>query len=117
MTPGASFEQLVRQASESGWDFFEGPGGEKAAAERGPVNVNPIAGAAARLAENQDFVWLLNFMAEQTLRRVAFVAGYGCKSDEVALYGTFREGQNSAVFLMFKLIAEGREQSLKDRGA
>lgn len=118
MTPGANFANLLAQAKDSGWDFFEGPGGEQAARERGNVVVNPIAAAAARLAENQDFVWLMEFMADQTLRRVAFVtSGYGFDPAQVALYGSFREGQNAAVFLMFKLIAEGREQTLKDRGA
>jgi hypothetical protein len=118
MTPSANFASLVKQAKESGWDFFEGQGGERAAAERGLVNTNPIAAAAARLAENQDFVWVMEFMADQTLRRVQFInGGYGFDPMQVALYGTFREGQNSAVFLLFKLIAEGREEQLKDRGA
>ena len=55
-------------------------------------------------------------MAKGTLHRTMFPSQSNLSMHQVYGWGQFREGQNAVVFMLFKLIAEGRKSALKPRG-
>lgn len=108
-------ENMVRQAMEglNGWDWFKPDPGT---AERGSWaegvkdRAAEAAAALARLYEGpgrkHDFKLVLEFMADQTVRRPMWTRG---QPDPLA-YIAFREGQNGAFFMLLQLLATGREE-------
>jgi hypothetical protein len=112
-------EKLVEQAANNGWEFFAGPLGKPDARQAVSIEQSKrMATLASALYQVPEFCELLNFLAETTLHRQTFVTPFiGIDPMQAYCYGVFREGQNSLVFSIFKLIADGREQELKGRDA
>jgi hypothetical protein len=112
-----SLESLIAQAANNGWEFFNGPYGRPDA--RGDVSQEQsdrIAAIAAALYTTPAFKELLAFLAELTLHRVIFLTPHlGVDPMQNYCQGVFREGQNALLFMIFKMIAAGRDQTLKGR--
>lgn len=97
-----------------GWAFFEHANDPKkgdAAAREKLERGQRVAAAAARLyAGDPAFRDLLDFLMDSTLRRQTFTAALGLDPMQAYAFGVFREGQNSFVMAMLKLIAIGRKE-------
>ena len=77
-----------------------------------------VRSAAARLFDTPDGRAVLEYLCDATLRRPTFIAHLGLEPMKAYGHGVFREGQNSAVYLLLSLIAEGRgEQPIAREGA
>ena len=74
-----------------------------------------MAQIAAALDAVPEFRELLDYLAEGTLHRQHFIAPAFIDPMQGYAYGMFREGQNAAIFAIYKLIAQGRDQQLKGR--
>jgi hypothetical protein len=112
--PHASRENLIKQAAEAGWSFLDGPAPQ--GDEEKPEPPSRIAQIASQLeASDPRFCELLDYLADETFRRVNFIVGGNLSAEQIALWGAFREGQNALAFGLFKLIAQGRKQELKGR--
>lgn len=114
MQPEPSLEAALRDANaREGWDFFEhahepepGKAQANAASERGErvaVNLARLYGADASFRE------ALDFLLDSTLRRATFTAQLGLDPMQAYGFGVFREGQNSLLFAILKLIARGQK--------
>ena len=113
-----SLENLIEQAGANGWDFFDGP--QRRADARAAIpetEAERAAAIAAALYQTPQFQELLAFLCKASLHRQTFMSPMGLDPMQGYAYGVFREGQNSMVFSIFKLIAEGRYQILKGRDA
>lgn len=104
-------DDALDQASSQGWGFFNhfhdvDPERMKRAAEhdRGIQ----MAKTAARLATDTGFLELLEFLMDHSLRRATFTAQLGIDPMQAYAFGVFREGQNSMIYALLKLIANGR---------
>jgi hypothetical protein len=105
-------EDTIRNAADNGWEFFEHPADHKALDARRLAEqsrIQRLAAIAATMMTIPEFVELYDYLHDMTLRRAAWVAQLGLPMDHAYGYGTFREGQNSIVFILGKLIAEGRK--------
>ena len=115
----ASPEDLVEQAGSTGWAFFDGPSPDQTVAEKraaeGPGQ-RMAAIAAALWGHSPEFRDLVGWLAQGTLHRTSFLSPLNLPMEQAYAYGQFREGQNAAVFALFKLIAEGQKAALKPRG-
>lgn len=111
------FEALEAQAAANGWGFFDGPLAARAEAEKRMRSSRGERAAliAAMLAEAPQFVELMEFLADETLRRVDFVSGLGVDPMQAYAFGVFREGQKAMLLSIFKLIADGRGHMMKGR--
>jgi hypothetical protein len=77
-----------------------------------------VRGAAARLFDTPDGREVLEYLCDATLRRPTFIAHLGLDPMRAYAHGVLREGQNTAVYLLLSLIAEGRgEQPVTREGA
>jgi hypothetical protein len=113
----APLEKLIEQARTEGWVFFDGP-----LADAAPRKAQPderslrVAHIAAALYQTAEFRELLDFLADQTLHRVTFMPPLvGVDPQQNYAQGCFREGQNALVFMIFKMIAQGRDQTIERR--
>jgi len=115
----ASAEDLIEQAGSTGWAFFDGPTTDQKESEK-----RAQASTGQRMAQIAAILWgtspefreLLGYLAKGTLHRTMFLSPLNLPMEQAYAYGQFREGQNAAVFAMFKLIAEGQQLALKPRG-
>ena len=116
----ASDEDLLEQAAEGGWDFLDGaaPSEKGRAQERAETEPGQrMAKIAAILhAQSPEFRELLAWLAKGTLHRTIFLSPLNLPMEQAYAYGQFREGQNAAIFAIFKLIADGRQQAVQPRG-
>jgi glutathionylspermidine synthase len=114
-----SLEKHISQAASNGWAFFDGPLAETAAArakEAEERSDRPAAIAATLYAQVPEFRELLEYLADLSLHRQQYHSPLlGVDPMQNYCYGVFREGQNSMVDTIFKLIAHGRGQQLKGR--
>lgn len=77
-----------------------------------------VRAAAARLFDTADGRAVLEYLCDATLRRPTFIAQIGLDPMKAYGHGVFREGQNSAIYLLLSLIAEGRgEQPVAREGS
>src|SRR5947209_2318352 len=58
-----------------------------------------------------EFRELMDYLLDVTHRRAMHIAQLGLPMDQAYAYGAFREGQNSVVEMVLKMIAEGRQQA------
>lgn len=110
---GVNVDNLIRQAGDNGWQFFEGlVSGGQARQTLSPE----IMAKAQKLAH----VWanfygtdggreVIDHLVETTLGRATFIAQLGLPMDAAYGFGCQREGQNGIVFMVLKMIAEGRK--------
>jgi hypothetical protein len=115
----ASLENYIGQASKNGWAFFENDDGERMQPPSGePDRLARLASYAAAFYAQPEFCELLEFLCEQSLHRARMILPpIGVDPMQNYAYGCFREGQNSMVMTIFKMIADGRSQELKGRDA
>lgn len=106
-------ENIIDQLGASGWDFFDN-GGPNADALRKPANPRQqrLALVAMVLWSGvPEFRELLEHLLDVTVRRAKFHPSLGLPMQEAYGYGMFREGQDSVVHLILKMVAEGRQQT------
>lgn len=104
-------ENIIDQLGATGWDFFK-DGGPHADALRPPENPKQqrLALVAMVLWSIPEFRELIEHLLDVSVRRSKFHPSLGLPINEAYGYGMFREGQDSVVHLVLKMIAEGRKQ-------
>ena len=112
-----SLEKLVARAGEMGWDWFgQVPEGETATSEKAKAleieRSQRLAQACARLAENTDFVTLINHLVDTTILQPVQYVALGLPIDQTALNAARREGENALVWKVLKLAHAGRTTPL-----
>jgi hypothetical protein len=115
-------EKLVKSAGNNGWEFFEGLLGTDS---KRPTSVDPaqlvraekLAHVWAQFYATDDGKLAIDHLIEITLGRPTFVAQLGLAMDEAYGHGCQREGQNAIVYMLLKMIAEGRKERLPERTA
>ena len=111
---------LAHAEKLDGWNFFEHAAEPKTGASLASVSkqrADDAACALARFAASADGELALEMLLDVTLRRPSFVALLGLPMEQAYGYGVFREGQNSLMAMILKMIAAGRkEQTPQERG-
>lgn len=70
---------------------------------------------AARLAETEDGRELLEWIYDRSLRRAVTIVQPGMTSDQVGIIAAKRDGINELAFEIFRLVAEGRGETVAPR--
>lgn len=103
-------DQMLDQFGAPGWGFFDDLMKRTREARDGPqidAQTQEAARSAARLFDTDDGRRVLEFLADQSVRRPVF--SYGMP--DPALYAALREGQNGLFYVLLKLIAVGRDET------
>lgn len=112
-----TLDHMISQAAETGWDFFDGPLRKETEARKkiSDARGKRLSEIAAALYVVPEFNELLLFLAEVSLWRSQFLSPYGLPPEQELAYAKFREGQNAMVMMIFKMIAQGRDQTIEGR--
>lgn len=113
-------EEIVASAKNGGWDWFgqvDEKVKEKLDLEQAKTAEDQaaIATAWADFAATPGGQKALQQLFDNTLLRTVFFVQLGLDPNSMAVYGAFREGQNSVAHLIARLIAEGRGETTKPR--
>lgn len=105
-------ESAIAWAASQGWDGLNLNGGQRdPRAELIEAEAKDLARATARLFDSEEGRRVLEFIADQTIRRPVTVMGM----PDGLNYACFREGQNAVLFMLMKMIALGREETPPQR--
>lgn len=109
-------DNMIRQAADNGWDFFEqllgGPEGRASSLSPEQLaRAQQLSADAASVYATESGRRLIDHLVEITLNRATFTAMLGLPVDRAYGHGVFREGQNAIVFTLLKMIAEGRKET------
>lgn len=113
-------QDLISSANSAGWEWFGGVDEKVQEAlnldqEKSDQDRAAIAKAWADFAETPGGQKALQQLFDNTLLRTVFFVSLGLDPQSMAVYGAFREGQNSVAHLIARLIAEGRGETTKPR--
>jgi hypothetical protein len=107
-------ENLIRQAGDNGWDFFQNllEGGQRssAIAPEALAKAEKIAYAWAQFYNSESGRAAVAHLIELTFERATYTAALGLPMAAAYGHGCLREGQNTIVHLILKMIAEGRKE-------
>ena len=106
-------------AKLEGWAFFEHVNDPAKGAAQKRVETTRgerAAAALARFAASPDGAEALEMLLDGTLRRATFTAQLGLDPMQAYAFGVFREGQNSLMASILKLIASGRKDETSQQG-
>lgn len=108
-------EQLIKSAADNGWDFFKDilQGNPNVPVQISQAQIEravALAADAATVYATPSGERLINHLIEITLLRQTHVAMLGLEMEKAYGHGCHREGQNSIVFTLCKMIAEGRKE-------
>jgi hypothetical protein len=106
-------ETVLASFKGGGWDALEGVSPEvadrlKLDKERDKEKERIIASAWARFAASPDGKIALQAFLDSTLNRTVFFTNLQLPPEQTAIWGAFREGQNSVASLVLAAIAKGR---------
>lgn len=111
-----SLARLIAQAGDMGWDWFDQlPGGKaKSAAEAGMeiAASQRLAQACARLADNPDFVLMLEHLVAVTILQPPQFQAPSLTIDQTALLKAAHDAECALVWRLLKLVREGRSMPL-----
>lgn len=110
-------ERMIAAAGENGWDFFKDAleAGQPRASSLSPeqlARAEKLAGAWAAFAASEGGRAAIDHLVEITFERATHTAALGLPMDAAYGHGCLREGQNTIVHLVLKMIAEGRKERL-----
>lgn len=115
-----SFSAALDDVSKlEGWAFFEhvNDPAKGATARRVETTRGERAAAAlARFASSPDGAEAFELLLDGTLRRATFTAQLGLDPMQAYAFGVFREGQNSLMAAILKLVATGRKEENSQQG-
>ncbi|MCC4243419.1 hypothetical protein [Stappia indica] len=119
MTP-MNFQDVVSGARNGGWDWFQQLDDKVAAAlkleqEKAQEDAEAIARAWADFARTPGGRKALEALFDTTLRRTVFFSSLGLDIQSMAVFGAFREGQNSVAHEIARQIAKGQGEPTKPR--
>lgn len=114
------FQSIISGASQGGWDWFEraDPTVKRAMdvqQAKDAEDSKAISRAWARFADSADGRMALERMFDTTLRRTVFFASLGLDPQSMAVFGAFREGQNSLAHEIARQIARGNQEAIQPR--
>lgn len=112
-----SLEALMAQATSDDWRFLEAldqrfgasPESRKAR-EKAKLDRARLSEIAARIFEGPEGTLFLEWLLDQTVRRMTFAVMTNADPQRAVLYGAFREGQNALALTLLRMIAEGRSE-------
>lgn len=117
--PEPSLKAAIEDADGlTGWDFFEHKAETCRGASLGSVDkerADRVCATLARFAASPEGTDVLEALLDVTLRRTSFVAQLGLPMEQAYGYGVFREGQNSLMAMILKMIALGRKGKAEKR--
>lgn len=110
-----NIENMIAKAGENGWDFFNEllEGGQQRASSLPPeqlAKAEKIAFAWADFYATEKGRAAIEHLIEITFERATYTAALGLPMDAAYGHGCLREGQNTIVHLVLKMIAEGRKE-------
>ncbi|TPW33237.1 hypothetical protein FJU08_01340 [Martelella alba] len=113
-------EQIVKGAANGDWSWFESadPSVKRAMdlkQARDAEDQKTIASAWARFADSPDGRKALERLFDTTLRRAVYFATLGLEPSSMAVFGAFREGQNSVAHEIARQIGLAENEAVKPR--
>lgn len=112
-----TLENAMAAASGEGWDFLDaleqGFGASPEARRKRELTAlerKALMSAAARVFSGRDGELVLEWLLDQTWRRMTFAVMNHPDPQHAVLYGAFREGQNALALSILRMIAEGRSE-------
>lgn len=106
-------ENIIGNLGAEGWDWFKdgGPTSDALRAAADPKQQRLALVAMVLWNGVPEFRELVEHLLDVTVRRAKYHPSLGLPINEAYGYGMFREGQDSVVHLVLKMIAEGRKQT------
>lgn len=110
-------DSMISQLMSSGWDFFgdklTGPDVDSSRAWSRQLEADAVqrASDAAAIFGTIEGRRVLEWLCDVTVRRPMWIMNV---SDPL-LYAAMREGQNAIVYILLRLIAEGRKEQPPER--
>lgn len=120
MVSPQDFQSIVSSAAQGGWDWFEqaDPSVKRAMdvqQAKDAEDSRAISRAWARFASTPEGRMALERMFDTTLRRTVFFVQLGLDPQSMAVFGAFREGQNSLAHEIARQIALGNQEAIQPR--
>ena len=118
MTVPLEVEQLMSRLTGDDWDFMNvleerygiSPEARKKR-ELAKSDAAALAAAASRIFDSSEGDKVLEWLLDQTLRRLTFNVMIHPDPAVAQQYGVFREGQNAMALSLLGLIAKGRSEA------
>lgn len=112
-----SIEDAIAGASGDNWEFLDAldqrfgasPEARKKR-ELTELQRKGLAAAAVAVFSGRDGELVLDWLLDQTWRRMSFAVMNHPDPQHAVLYGAFREGQNALALSILRMIAEGRSE-------
>lgn len=117
MSETFSLEDIIAQAAGAGWDWFDGidPRIRKAVELKQAENTDrarQVNAGWAKMMADPDGRVALEEMFSTTIRRASFMVQLGLTSDQIGVFGSFREGQNALAWAIARHVAAGQGKPL-----
>lgn len=119
MSETVGLEQTIAGLTGENWDFLKAldqrfgasPEARKKR-ELSSLQEKTLAAAASRVFAGRDGEIVLEWLLDQTWRRMEFPVLTIPDPGQLAIYGAFRSGQNAIVTTLLQAIAKGRGEDL-----